>query len=348
MLPWKRRKSADQTSLTKDASPSREASTLLAFIAGEFAHEVARLWPAPHTQFVLAPAARRQLVFLALALQRGAEGWTAGASFARKALEAPLKTAIRELAPGAPPGLARALGRIGETAWQAEEYGLLLQRLADPRTAKVLRHATTISPLDVRVLSSLPPTLVEAGGTILRLTEDQCRLLAECFGGIERRDGPDAAAAIAHRWARAHDPAGLFRLVGTDLAPAKAKPPFAGTDQLVPLETRDALAEAGRRFRNCLEGRVLDGWTHYYEWRVGKGAVVAISRDHLFGWRLDEALGEGNAVLDPETVRAVETELRSLGVHVGRSAWTLEQQVREAAHASPRMNHPGALLVEID
>jgi hypothetical protein len=344
MLPWKRRKTADQKSLTKEASPSREASTLLAFIAGEFAHEIARLWPAPHTLFVLAPAARRHLVFLALALQHKADGWTAGATFARKALEAPLNTAIRELAPGAPPGLARALGRIGETAWPAEDYGLLLQRLADPRTAKVLRHAASITRSDVRVLSSLPPTLIEAGGMILRLSEAQCRLLSECFGGIERRDGPETAALVAERWARANDPGGLFRLVGTDLAPPAARPPFAGTPLLVPLATREALADAGRRFRNCLEGRVLDGWTHYYEWRDGAGAVVAIGRDHLFGWRLDEALGHGNAVLDADTQRAVESELRSLGVHVGHSAWALEQLVREAAQASFALPEPPNVL----
>lgn len=347
MLPWKRRKTAEQTSKTP-SSPVREASTLLAFIAGEFADEVAHLWPAPHTAFIVAPAARRQLVFLSLALQRGADGWTAGAAFARQALEAPLKTAIRELTPGAPPGLARALGRIGETAWSAEDYGLLLQRLADARTAKVLRHAATIAPAEVRVLSSLPPTLVEAGGAILHLTEDQCRLLSECFGGIERRDGAEAAGEAARRWARAHDAGGLFKLVQCDLTPAAARPPFPGTDRLRPLATREALADAGRRYRNCLEGRVLDGWTHYYEWLGRPGAVVAIGHDHLFGWRLDEALGEGNAVLEPQAQAAVEAELRSMGVHVGRNAWTLEHLVREAAQASFALPAAPNVFVEAD
>jgi hypothetical protein len=334
MLPWKRRKTADQTSLTQPISPSREASTLLAFIAGEFAQEVAHLWAAPHTPFLLAPAARRHLVFLSLALQRGAEGWTAGASFARKALEAPLKTAIRELAPGAPPGLARALGRIGETAWSAGDYGLLLQRLADLRTAKVLRHAPVITADDVRVLSFLPPALVEAGGAILKLTEDQCGLLSECYSGIERRDGPQAALETARRWARAHDAGGVFRLVETDLAPPAAEPPFPGTERLKPLATREALTEAGRRYRNCLHGRILDGWTHYYEWLGETRAVVAIEHDYLFGWRLDEALGENNAVLDPDTQRAVEAELKGLGVHVGRNAWTLRRLAETAAQSS--------------
>lgn len=347
MLPWKRRKAAELT-LKTPSSPVREASTLLAFIAGEFADEVAHLWPAPHTAFIVAPAARRQLVFLSLALQRGADGWTAGAAFARQALEAPLKTAIRELTPGAPAGLARALGRIGETAWSAQDYGLLLQRLADERTAKVLRHAMAITPVDVRVLSSLPPTLVEAGGAILRLTEDQCALLAECFTGIERRDGKEAAAGTARRWSKANDAAGLFKMVEADLAPPAADPPFPGTERLRPLPTREALADAARRFRNCLEGRVLDGLTHYYEWTGAQGAIVAIEHDHLFGWRLDEALGQANAVLDDATQRAVEEELAGLGVHVGRNAWTLRRLAEKAARGSFALPPPPNAFAEVD
>lgn len=335
MFPWKRRKAQAQPPLTlKTTSPSREASTLLAFIAGEFAGEVAHLWPAPHTAFLLAPAARRQLVFLSLALQRSADGWTAGASFSRQALEAPLKSAIRELAPGAPPGLARALGRIGETAWEADDYGLLLQRLADERTAKVLRHAETIAARDVRVLSTLPGSLIDAGGAILRLSEDQSALLAECFAGIERRDGPDAAAEVAARWARARSAACVFKLVETDLNPPAADPPHPGTERLRPLATREALTDAGRRYRNCLAGRVLDSWNHYYEWVGPPGAVICISRDHLFGWRLDEALAADNAAIAPDVRPLIEAELRSIGVYVGRSSWALQNLAREAAQGS--------------
>lgn len=334
MLPWRRRRAnapPELTSKSQTVSQAREASTLLAFLAGGFAAEVAALWPAPHTAFVLAPVARRQLAFLALSLQCKADGWTTGGGFARLALEAPLRVAIRELAPGAPPGLARALGRLGETAWAPPDYGLLLQRLADPRTAKVLRHAPAIDARDVRVLSSLPTALVATGGGLLRLTEDQSVLLAECFSGIERRDGTEAASRVAQRWAKAPDAAAIFRQVAVDLTPAAATPPHPGTPRLGPLATRDALADAGRRYRNCLEGRTLDGWNHYYEWFGDPGAVVSISRDPLFGWRLDEALSVGNAPVAPQVWPALEAELRAIGVHVGRSAWELQELVRGAA-----------------
>src|SRR5262245_11447900 len=46
---------------------AREASPLLAFIAGEFAADVARLWRAPHGDFFALPAARRHAAAIGLA-----------------------------------------------------------------------------------------------------------------------------------------------------------------------------------------------------------------------------------------------------------------------------------------
>ncbi len=303
-------------------SAAREPSALLAFLAGEFAAEVAALWPAPHSLFLLAAAPRRHLACLGLVLKSGAAG---------RALEGSLKLAVRDAAPSAPAGLLRALGRLGETAWTAADYGLLLDRLADPQTAKALNHAEAISPRKVRVLASLPGPVAAAGGGRLILTEDQGALLAECYEGLVRREGEAAAGERARRWALCATPSALFEKIGTDLVPQASRPPHPGTGRLVPLATRKALADAGRRYRNCLAGRLLDDWNHYYEWRGEPGAVVCISRDPLFGWRLDEALGAQNALLPPKTRQAIEVELKAMGVHLGRSAWQLRALVEQAS-----------------
>lgn len=334
MLAWKRRKApAPPNTPLKPSAPASggESSALLGFIAGEFAADIAHLWPAPHSDFLLAPSARRHLACMALAVADKAGDWTPGPGLARDALRAPLREAIRTLTPGAPPGLARALGRLGEAAWKPADYGLLLTRLADPHTAKVLRHAQAIQPRDVRILSTLPTTFVEAGGSLVRLTQEQSVLLAECFSGIVRRDGVPGAAAVAQRWAKAPDATSLFRLISADLTPSAATPPHPGTANLIPIATRDGLSAAGRRYRNCLDGRVLDGWNHYYEWLGPPGAVVCISRDHLFGWSLDEALGVGNTPLERDAEVQLKTELSAIGIHVGRDAWTLRRLTREHA-----------------
>ena len=53
-----------------EAVPASAAapSPLLTYLAGEFAPAIAALWPAPHAVFLTAPAERRHLVCLALAL----------------------------------------------------------------------------------------------------------------------------------------------------------------------------------------------------------------------------------------------------------------------------------------
>ncbi len=300
----------------------REPSALLAFLAGEFAGEIAGLWPAPHTAFLLAPAPRRHLACLGLSLKSNAVA---------PALEGSLRQAVRGIAPASPAGLVRALGRLGETAWSAGDYGLLLNQLADPQAAKVLNHAEAISARKVRVLASLPGAVACAGAGRFALTEDQGALLAECYQGLVRREGEAAATELARRWALASTPAALFERVSTDLVPRASAPPHPGTPRLVPLATRKAMADAGRRYRNCLAGRVLDDWSHYYEWRGQPGAIVCISRDPLFGWRLDEALGPQNALLASAVRDAIEVELRAMNVHLGRSAWQLRALVDQAS-----------------
>lgn len=326
---WKKKdalRRPDDPTPNAPAAPGREPSTLLAFIAGDFAAEAARLWPAPHTEFLLAPAAKRHLVCLALSLERATNPLALRAS-----LTGSLKAGIKALVDCAPEGLGRALGRLGERAWTAGDYRRLLERLSDPRTAKRLRHAELIEAREVRVLSTLPPVVITAGAGRFALTEDQSALLAECFEVLVRCHGPDAAMDTASRWANAGSAETLFKRVDEDLSPREVPPPHPGTARLAPLSTRRALANAGRRYRNCLRDRILDGYVHHYEWLGEPGGVVSIVDDFVYGWRLEEALAADNRPLPALARREVEAELAAMGVHVGRSAWELKRLLGSAA-----------------
>src|SRR5690349_5610624 len=87
------------------ARPSR----LLIHLAGDFASEVAAVWPEPHTPFVLAEASRRHRVCLALSLN-AENPMASGPAFAAEALDGAFKRAVAALVPNAPKGLVRALG----------------------------------------------------------------------------------------------------------------------------------------------------------------------------------------------------------------------------------------------
>lgn len=305
------------------AAPAKtEPSALLKLIAGEFAPAVATIWPEPHSDYLTAPTARRHLVCVALAL--GAAPASLGGVLSGGRLRDAMDAALG----GKPPGLERALGRLGETAWTAEAYRRLADLLADPKAGKLLRHAEAIDGALVARLGLLPPAMGRSLALAALITDDAARAVAECAGAIACRSGGAVADAAAARWAQLETEAALFEAVREDLYPEPPAPPFEGAERLKPLATKAALREAARRYENCLATRVnhaVGGFSAYYEWTGGDGAVVELSRDAIFGWRLEEAKGRKNAVLDKDSRAELVADLTALGVYVGRSGWQLER-----------------------
>lgn len=310
--------------------PAGDPSPLLSHLAGEFAPRVAGLWRAPHAAFLTASAERRQLVCLALALA----GEAPLPAPANGLLELPLKRAVAAFVPGAPEGLRRALSRLGETAWATDDYRKLLRLLAFGASMKTLRHAEHLSPELIDVLSILPDDLLASGFGRLQLTTEQAGMACDAYDRITALQGAEAARAAAERWGRADNLPALFRAMQLDVLPEISAPPFPGTERLKALRSKAEIAEAADRYDNCLRTRVRNavlGEAAYYEWTQAPGAVVEIWRDHLFGWRLDEAKGPKNAPIPKETRDAITAELRAMGVHVGLRGWEFENAIGRAA-----------------
>ncbi|MBI1407842.1 MAG: hypothetical protein GC145_17140 [Caulobacter sp.] len=308
---------------------AREPTPLLRKLAGDFADQIADLWPAPHGPFLLAEASRRHLVCVGLSLD--------GPAPARlvEMLDGPLKAAIRAVLPAAPEGLARALGRLGEEAWAAADYRLLLDLLADPDRRKLLRHAEAITPADVRGLAAIPVAVLRAGGAWLNLDRGQAELLAEAHAVIVRRDGPAAADRAAERWGRTGNLKALFERVADDVVADLPVQPFAGGPTLRPLASKAAMREAAGRFRNCLASDRIawaaGGDYAYLEWTGGSGAVVELTRDAVYGWRLNEARGRNNDAVPKVDRPALAAALQAMGAHVGRAQWELVNALGAAA-----------------
>ncbi|MCR5879012.1 hypothetical protein [Phenylobacterium sp. J367] len=304
-----------------------DPSSLLTHVAREFAPGVARIWPAPHAPFLTASAARRQLTCLAMALGRDAAG------LRDILLGDRLKRAIAAvLGAAAPAGVERALGRMGEVAWPAEAYRKLLDLLADPSAGKVLRHAPSLDADLVHRLAGLPAPMGRATHLALALNGDGVAVVREAYEALRFRDGAAAADAAAARWARTGSTTGLFEVVRDDLAPEPMAPPHPGAGRLKALATKAAMRDAARRFRNCLAGEAphaATGWSTFYEWEGPPGAVVEITRDHVFGWRLEQARLAGNAPVPADLREAILGDLALMGVHVGRSGWELHRLLHE-------------------
>lgn len=318
-----------------------EPTALLKLVAGEVAADAAAIWPDPHTAFLTANAARRHLVCMAFAL---------GRPVADAVLVGRLREAIRDVLDGAPVGLERALGRLGETAWTTFAYRKLLELLADPAAAKVLRHAETIHLATIVRLTRLPEPMGRALELAGLITDDAATAVDEAAGAIAMRAGRAEADAAALRWAGAETEAALFEAVREDLYPEPPAPPFPGTPTLRPLATKAAMRDAARRYSNCLATRVnhaVGGFSAYYEWLWGPGAIVEISRDAIFGWRLEEAKGPNNERLYRDARLALVAELGALGVHVGRSGWQLERALSADVGREWRLPSVAEDLVEV-
>ncbi len=300
---------------------------LLRHISGEFADRVAAIWPAPHAEFLTASAAQRQLVWLGLSL--GVEPLVL-----RRATAMPLKRAVRAVAPDGPDGLIRALGRLGETAWTAAEYEMLLFQLGQPESAKVLRHAEQIDPALVGAVSAFPPALLRSGLTRLQLSPKQSAVAGEAWSIIRTRDGAEAATRAAERWGRIADTKALFEAVMEDLMRPLPAAPFPDTTRLKALRSKAAMRDAAGRFNNCLRGRIrsaVEGWSAFYEWQGEPSAIVELNLDSIFGWRLDEVRLKDNAVMPAEHRDDLIACLRDeLGVHVGRAGWELTRACEDA------------------
>lgn len=313
------------------ASSTLVASPLLRLIAPPYAEVLAALWPAPHAAFVTAPAARRHLICLMLA----AEPLGGPPIDVTRLMDLPLRKAITlALEDAAPEGLRRALERLGEIAWAPEDYRVLVHMLVNPAPAKTLRHAEAITPDLVRALAALPADLREIGGVALRVTPAQAALLAEAHAVLAKRLSPELLAHRVAAWGHAPTSKALFTLVAEDFRRELPPPPHPGTERLRPLETVAAIRDAARRYRNCLANYVdhaVDRQSAIYEWLPAPGAVVELTPDSFFGWRLDQARLENNRSVDEATREAIVAELRGMGVHVGRSAWRIRRALERAA-----------------
>ncbi|MBI1682150.1 hypothetical protein [Caulobacter hibisci] len=327
------------------AGSPHTTSPLLRLIAPDYADTLAALWPAPHTPFLTAPAARRHLVCLMLA----SEPADARAVEVGALLDAPLRKVVRLVVDPAPDGLRRALERLGEIAWSPADYRALLTLLAEPATAKRLRHAEAITVEQIRTLAALPSSVREAGGTATRLTPAQAELLAEAHAMLRRRLSPGVLDDRVGAWSRAANTRTLFGLVADDFRHDLPKPPHPGTEKLRPLETIAAIRDAARRYRNCLDGYVdhaLDERSAIYEWLPQPGAVIELTPDSFFGWRLDQARLQNNKGVDEATREAIVAELRGMGLHVGRSAWQIRRALNQAASPGFKLEPVDAAIAE--
>jgi hypothetical protein len=307
---------------------------LLAFLAGEHAEALARVWPAPHVEFFALTGARRHLA--AIALMHVAPDSHARV---RRLIEG---AHLREVAGAAladpPRGLARALSRLGERLWAQHEYLTLIDHLRDVESAQILRHAEAIDVPLLAKLAALPPALRKARIVALTPGVDGAMALAEAFALARRINPRTPERDLVMAWGRAADTRRLFEAALEALKPLRfgeAVPAPAMGRPYRAIRSRDTLQAEALRFSNCIAS---------YHWEIGAEqmavyvregdtpVMIAIKRD-VGGWRLAEALAAGNMPLDEPLLRLVAAEFAAAGVRIGQPMRTIEDRLETLAEA---------------
>ena len=313
-------------------------SPLLAFLAGEHAEAIARLWPAPHGEFLALPAARRHAAAILASrpdsspahvewmVARARDGDLAAELFGRDA----------------PGGLMKALGRMGEVLWPSEDYSRFLALFGEAEACILIRHMKALQPATLAVVAALPPPLRQAS-VVTHLGTDEAAVadLAAAWAIALRVRGEASSGELAQRFGRAPGRAALFEMAREVIAPkafavTPAAPMLPPPFQLV--GRLNLLAATALEFRNCLRDFVVDiasGRMAVFIWR-GEGGPAAVALRHdPAGWRLAEARGRDNIDLGDEALMAIVVAVREAGVRTGESWGWLHRRLEDRADDTP-------------
>ncbi|MDP3458008.1 MAG: hypothetical protein Q8S09_01920 [Hyphomonas sp.] len=321
-----------------DVRSAPVVTPLLGFLAGSHAAALARIWPSPHEDFLALPAARRHAA--AILAGRGAYPASHIQWMAARARDGDLAAELFGRNP--PGGLMKALGRMGEVLWRAEDYVRFLDLFGEEAACILIRHMKAVRPETLGIVGGLPPLLRQAPIVTHLGTDDVAAAdLAAAFAVALRIRGAAAGPSIAQRFGRAGSPGALFAMARDVIQPPdfgpgdpapKLPPPFQAVVQL------DALSSLALEFRNCLRDFVADlaaGRMAVYVWRgEGGPAAVALRLDPA-GWRFAEARGRDNLDLPDEALMAIAAAVQAAGVRTGESWGWLHRRLEDRAYDAP-------------
>jgi hypothetical protein len=198
---------------------------------------------------------------------------------------------------------ARILAKLDDATGRRAALAIL--RLAEDEAAARLRHMRSLCAANAEALPALPRRIAAAAAPAVLappatgFDAQDCLELRKLVRLVRRR-APERLAALAADFARARNAEAFDPLADRwrdriARRPGAFAPPFPGTKRLVPLATRAALRDAGRRFGNCLTH--AGPWPRgpVYEWRGRRPALVSLRKDEYGLWGIEEIAGPVNA-----------------------------------------------------
>lgn len=243
------------------------------------------------------------------------------------------QSVIQLICGSCPSGTITALGKMGRRPYAGARYLELLSLLRDCETSKYLRHAESISPRLIRLLATSDTQIQLPYDTICTANPESIEIFNLAVKSIKElrpeltNDELEASLKKASKSDGFSLASWFDRLISRASFPP---PPWAGTSELVPLESVQEMDAASRRFRNCLNLQsiwVLEGDSYYYVWHGREEAVVQLQRSNRFGWGVYEILGKRNRNVSINTRSEIFRTLSRYGITSWRSVPDLSNRL---------------------
>ncbi|MEO0883804.1 MAG: hypothetical protein AAFY34_13890 [Pseudomonadota bacterium] len=315
----------------REMTAQLKPTPLLVHLAGDYAPEIAAIWPAPHEGFLTLPAARRHLVamlidanlpFTVAVGDRIAERVT----FDRDCIVA------EPIVPNGSLGLMKVLSRSGERLWDRKDYAGLKRLVCRDGMTKLLRHRQAFDKEFIQVASALPNPMLRS--QILEAVPHLAAAMdvSEAVEILLCHEGEEMVSALAERMARSKSPVAMMERLSDALVPdafAPYMPPPDLPASFLRVVSRKQLKDTALTFKNCLRDYDVDlanGSTAVFVAHTDPKAVLSIERDAR-GWMLNEACLAGNAPLPIDLLRRIAADLRGSGVRVGTGLKGLQDRL---------------------
>lgn len=219
------------------------------------------------------------------------------------------KEVLRSAWPDHPRGLLSALEKMGARLHARNYYDRVLKYLAAPASAKVLRHASFISPFMLKALDVLDPALHKPRLLDFLDRADRLHIFLYMYAVLEQVLSANHLREARIALSRVNTRSGLGDWFSRWLAKGSLPDaPWTGTDRLVPLATVAEIKQAAKQFRNCLAGevlRVVACGCYFYDWRGREPAVVSVVTDPILGWVINNIKGQKNRTVSAGTRGAI-------------------------------------------
>jgi hypothetical protein len=280
-------------------------SDVVRLVAGPFHDTVVAIWSGAKVgEYLLAPAARRH-VWHAWLAARSDLARASPEDVRRQLVSASARVLLAEAHGRVPPGLVRALGRLGPRAQPQRTYAELARVLVEGGPgAKFVCHAERLDAETIAVLAALPAVL-RLKSVTARCDVDDARYIAWLMSraAIDRRELTPLVRKLARPHRRVLDV--IEKHIASGAVP---EPPFATMPPLSPITSLAMLHATGQRFQNCLGSytdELLNGSQCFYLWEGNEPAVVTLTRIGSLGWRAGEVAGLKNADVSVATRLAI-------------------------------------------